>query len=665
MDWVFLFHPYLHHTGLTGLAPALALAYPLFDLALFACAMKVLFSVSARSPANRLVLLAIGAMLAGNTLFFANAAGAPDRSVEVLDNGLWLASYLLLGVAGLHPALLWTARPGDNRRTPLTARRTMAFAVATLIGPACLLGMIATTEPGGWDRTEWHHLAVPATLSGALSVLLVLRLSLVARVAQRRTLELDRRTVELDRQAGDLAEALRERQALEQQLRHHALHDPLTGLANRGLLAERMEWAFSRRDGGTRHALLLLDLDGFKDVNDTLGHGSGDELLLDVALRLRELVSPADTLARLGGDEFALFLEDVEPVQAVDLAEQIRGAMKVPLLIGGRDVYLSASIGLVQITDPRVTPQDALRDADLALYAAKRGGRDRVTPFRPEMRAAREAFTWLADGLRHALAIDQLAVHYQPVVELSSGRAVAVEALLRWTLPARGPISPAEFIPVAEETGLIIPLGAWVLRRACADARRWYDRYGISLTVNVSGRQLAEPDFADLVLRTLTEVGLPPEALILEITETVLIGSADEGAGRSLAALERLREHGVRIAIDDFGTGYSSLSYLAQLPVDILKIDRSFVPATGAASSDDHAFTRAVLQLGASRRLPAIAEGVETEEQARLLREMGCPLAQGFLFARPGPVDVVDATLAASNTELPSDDSPVGTGVRR
>ncbi|SDZ47264.1 diguanylate cyclase (GGDEF) domain-containing protein [Micromonospora pattaloongensis] len=668
LDWVFLFHPYLHQSPLAGLGPILALIYPLCDLALFAATVKLLFSASARSPANRLVLLAVGAMLAANTVYFSNAT-ATTRTVDVLDNGLWMVSYLLLGLAGLHPAMLWTARPGTNNRTPLSSRRTLAFAVATLIGPASLLGMAATTDADAWHAEEWRHLAVPALLSGALSVLLVVRLSLVARVAQHRSVELDRRTVELDQQARDLAEALEERTALEQQLRHHALHDPLTGLANRGLLAERMEWAFSRRDGAARHALLLIDLDGFKDVNDTLGHGSGDELLMEVAVRLRELAAPADTLARLGGDEFALFIEDVEPVQAAYLAERAREAIKAPLPVAGRTVYLSASIGLVQISDTRVTPQNALADADLALYAAKRAGRDRVTAYQPVMRTARETFTWVADGLRHALATEELAVHYQPVMDLATGRAVAVEALLRWTLSARGPVSPAQFIPVAEETGLIVPVGAWVLRRACTDARAWYERYGISLTVNVSGRQLAELDFADLVLRTLTDVGLPPEALILEITETVLIGSAEEGAGQALATLNRLREHGVRIAIDDFGTGYSSLSYLAQLPVDILKIDRSFVPAAEAASGDDHAFTRAVLQLGASRRLPAIAEGVETAEQADLLRDMGCPLAQGFLFARPGPVEVVAAELARTNGDRAGDDrpggSPVGSGARR
>lgn len=665
VHWVLLFHPYLHRIGLSGLALVLAVAYPLFDLVLFGGAVTQLFSARTRNQPTRLVLFAICATLAANTIYFASAAASDFRTVTISDSALWLVSYVLIGVAGLQRATLGAAEPSTRNRAPLSGRRTIAFAVATLIGPASLLVMTGTSQFGQWNSTEWGHLIVPAALSGALSMLLVIRLSFVARVAQQRSEELDRRTIELDRQARDLAEALEERKALERQLRHHALHDPVTGLANRALLSQRMEWALSRRDNTGQHALLLLDLDWFNNVNDSLGHAKGDELLVELAHRLRAAVTPADTLARLGGDEFAVFVEDIASFQARELADHLREVIRAPLRLDGRDVYLTASIGLVDIHDARITPQDALRDADLALYAAKRNGRDRVVVFSPELRTARETFTRIADGLRKALAHDGLAVHYQPVVDLSTGQIMAVEALVRWTLAGSDPVSPAEFIPVAEETGLIVPLGAWVLRRACQDTRPWHARYGISVTVNVSGHQLVEPDFADTVLRTLSEVDLPATALILEITETVLIAGGDQSE-RTLDTLNRLRDEGVRIAIDDFGTGYSSLSYLTQLPVDLLKIDRSFVPSAGEASSDDHAFTRAVLQLGASRRLPAIAEGVETPEQARLLREMGCTLAQGYLFARPSPAVVIDAALARFNTPItkPSDDSAVVTGVR-
>lgn len=664
IHWVLLIHPYLHRTGLAGLVLVLAVTYPLFDLLIFGGAITQLFRARMRNQPTRLVLFGICAMLAGNTVYFANAAASITRTVAVSDSALWLLSYVLIGVAGLHPATLGGAEPGRSARSALTDRRIIAFAVATLIGPASLLLMTGANRFGQWSSAEWGHLLAPAALSGVLSMLLVIRLSLVARVAQQRSEELDRRTMELDQQARDLERALDERQALEQQLRHHTLHDPLTGLANRALLLQRMEWAFSRRDTAAHHALLLLDIDGFNDANDTLGHATGDKLLVELAHRLRAAVTPADTLARLGGDEFAVFVEDITPTQARELADQLRDVVRAPLRAADRDIYVTASIGLVEINDARGTPQDALRDADIALYEAKRGGRDRVVVFSPDLRTARETFTRIADGLRQALASDGLAVHYQPVVDLSTGQIIAVEALARWTPADADPVSPAEFIPVAEETGLIVPLGAWVLRRACRDTRPWHARYGVSLTVNVSGRQLAEPDFADTVLCTLSDVGLPPTALILEITETVLIGGGEHSA-RTLDILNRLRAEGIRIAIDDFGTGYSSLSYLAQLPVDLLKIDRSFVPSAGEASADDHAFTRAVLQLGASRRLPAIAEGVETPEQARLLREMGCTLAQGYLFARPSPASVIDAALARFNAPIakPSDDSPVVTGV--
>jgi predicted signal transduction protein with EAL and GGDEF domain len=366
---------------------------------------------------------------------------------------------------------------------------------------------------------------------------------------------------------------------------------------------------------------------------------------------LLAVAAPGDTVARLGGDEFALFVEGIDPLHAAQLAERVRATLKTPIPVNGRPAHLSASIGLVDLTGGS-TPRDVLGNAELALHAAKAAGRDRVVGYRPELRLARETFARIADGLRDAVARGEMAVHYQPVVELLTERIVAVEALLRWT-PAAGPVPPLDFIPVAEETGMIVPLGTWVLEQACRDARGWYERYGSSVTVNVSVRQLAEPDFADVVFRILASTGLPAGALVLEVTESMLVGSAVE-ASPSLAALDRLRDKGVRIAIDDFGTGYSSLSYLTQLPVDILKIDRSFVPTDVAASGDDHAFTRAVLQLGSSRRLPAIAEGIETAEQARLLRDLGCPLAQGFHFARPGPAAQTDAAFKRLNDSVPA-----------
>ncbi|WP_433615136.1 putative bifunctional diguanylate cyclase/phosphodiesterase [Dactylosporangium sp. CA-139114] len=649
IDWMLLLHPYLHHAAIGPLALSLALVYPICDLVLFAAAVRALLSGAARNRANRLVLAGAGLLLAANTIFFAHAASGSTRDVAWLDNALWLCSYLALGLAGLHP------RPiGERSAVPaatagvVSSRRLLLFGAATLLGPAATVYRLLTTD-GSHGSGEWQHLVVPSILAAVLSVLLVTRLGGLARLAQRRQ-------AELEANGRRLQAALDERAALEDQLRHGALHDPVTGLANRALLAQRMEWSLDRADGaaaGPGHALLLLDLDRFTDLNDAHGIAFGDEVLIALAHRLRAVAAPGDTLARLGGDEFALFVEHGAAPgsheRAEQLAELLRAEVKAPLRVGGRVVHLAASIGLVHLDGQE--PREAMADADLALRAAKRGGRDRVVRYRSQLRSARETFTRISAGLRHAIERGELAVHYQPVVELPGARIVAVEALLRWT-PASGPVPPDAFIPVAEETGLIVPIGAWVLQRACRDARGWYERFGTSITVNVSVRQLADPGFADEVLTVLARTGLPATALVLEITESVFAGDADALPG----ALTRLRGHGVRIAIDDFGTGYSSLSYLNQLPVDMLKIDRSFVPS-GPASEGDHAFTRAVLQLGSSRRLPAIAEGIETAEQAEVLHELGCRLAQGYYFARPGPAEDLEAAFARLN---PARDAAAG-----
>ncbi|MFI5909235.1 putative bifunctional diguanylate cyclase/phosphodiesterase [Dactylosporangium sp. NPDC051541] len=635
IDWMVLIHPYLHRTEIGPLALGLALVYPICDLVLFAAAVRVLLSGAARNRANLLLLAGVGLMLTANTIFFAHAANGRVRDVQWLDNMLWLGSYLVLGLAGLHQRRLGGREPrrpqaGDERDV-LSTRRILLFGGATLLGPAATVYRLVTTH-GSRAPGEWRHLIVPAVLAGLLSVLLVTRLGGLARLAQRRLADLATNERRLEA-------ALVERVGLEHQLRHGALHDPVTGLANRALLTERMDWALARPERRP-HALLLLDVDRFTDVNDAHGIGFGDQVLIALAARLRAVAAPGDTLARLGGDEFALFAE-TDHERAGQLAELLRAEVRAPIAIDGRTVHLAASIGLVHIDGQ--DPQEVVADAELALRAAKRGGRDRVVRYKPELRSARETFTRISAGLRHAIERDELAVHYQPVVELPGARIVAVEALLRWT-PADGPVPPNDFIPVAEETGLIVPIGAWVLEQACRDAGTWYERFGTSITVNVSVRQLAEPDFADDVLAVLGRTGLPPAALVLEITESVFAGDADALP----EALARLRGHGIRIAIDDFGTGYSSLSYLNQLPVDILKIDRSFVP-TGPEAGGDHAFTRAVLQLGSSRDLPAIAEGIETAEQAEVLHALGCRLAQGYHFAKPGPAPHLEAAFARLN----------------
>jgi diguanylate cyclase (GGDEF)-like protein len=401
-------------------------------------------------------------------------------------------------------------------------------------------------------------------------------------------------------------------------------------------------------------ALLLIDLDGFKDVNDTLGHPVGDLLLMEVAKRLSEVHGPADTLARLGGDEFALLL-NTAPAQARATAAAALEALRPPFSApGGHQIYVTGSLGLLDLALGVADPAVALQEADLALYAAKAAGKNQVVEFHPRLRESRVRRATLVAELRSALKESRLALHYQPIVDLATGATTAVEALLRWPTTTGTFVAPGEFIPLAEETGLVVELGTQVLRDACRAARAWAGDHDVSLSVNVSGRQVTSSTFADLVLRTLTETGLPADALILEITESVLVGGGETRSAATVGRnLRRLRHHGVRIAVDDFGTGYSSLAALHQLPIDILKIDKSFVAPLDGQAGPRATFAEAILRMAESLRLTTIAEGVETAAQATALRALGCPLAQGYLLGRPVPADRVTHDLSATAVPTP------------
>ncbi|MHB8683688.1 MAG: bifunctional diguanylate cyclase/phosphodiesterase [Dehalococcoidia bacterium] len=436
-----------------------------------------------------------------------------------------------------------------------------------------------------------------------------------------------------------------ERKLLEEQLRHQAFHDPLTKLANRARFVDRLEHALERAArSDTRLAVLFMDIDNFKAVNDSLGHSAGDGVLVEVATRLQSCLRAGDTAARFGGDEFAVLIEDLtETGEANRLGERILDALRRPMQLAGKEVFVRASIGVAVGSAPQA-PNELLRDADVAMYVAKARGKARIECFEASMHDSMVRRLELVADLQRAMERHEFVVVYQPTVLLATGDMVGVEALVRWQHPERGLILPAEFIPLAEESGVISALGRWVLDTACHQTRQWQTSHsgaaGFSVAVNVSVRQLQQTSFTAEVAQALEASGLAPQDLILEVTESVMMQDIEA----TVAVLRDLKRLGVRLAIDDFGTGYSSLSYLAQFPFDILKIDKSFVDGADAEGSQIE-LTRAIIDLGRTLHLEIVAEGIERAEQLAQLQALRCDLGQGYLFAHPLRPDQIDDLL--------------------
>jgi diguanylate cyclase (GGDEF)-like protein len=563
---------------------------------------------------------------------------------QTLFNGAQVVLLATLG-GGLLAAVGWrTDRLALGQ--PGSVLLIVAVGVALILGSALIVGMMVALQLDQPLPQSLARALLPTDRAEGLAHLAQVGLGvLVAGVADAHGGMVALLLLPAGSAFQALAHHVRLRRQADERLVHRAYHDPLTGLPNRARLLDRLEQALARAGRrGEPVALLFLDLDRFKLVNDRLGHAAGDRLLIAVADRLQRCVRPGDTVARLGGDEFTILLDGLaDATESERLAAEIATALEAPFALDGQEVAITASIG-VAVAEPGriIAPADLLRDADVAMYRAKARGKARYELFEPAMGDGAREWAVLAADLRRALEQGALELAYQPVVELASGRIAAVEVLARWEDPTRGPIPPDDFVPLAEEVGLIAPLGQWVLGEACRQARAWQDALPEPpvVAVNLSPRQFQQPGLVEDVAEALRTTGLAPHLLALEITEGAMIADADE----AVATLRQLKGLGVRLVIDDFGTGYSSLTYLQRLPVDQLKVDRQFVAGLGH-DAGDAAIVTAVVGLARTLGLGVVAEGVETAEQAVRLRELGCSLGQGFYFGRPQSAEALTALL--------------------
>ncbi len=518
---------------------------------------------------------------------------------------------------------------------------------------------IAADDPDA-DLAETSYLASIGHRSMAMIPLIAAGQTIgLVEITSARECAFDEHAVELATMlAGEAAMAL-ENARLYEEIRHQALHDGLTGLANRVLFRDRVEHAAARsRRTGAQIAVLFVDLDDFKALNDSHGHARGDEVLAISARRVVDVLRPSDTAARQGGDEFAILLEDVaDEADALAVATRVAEALRQPMSIGHVEVRIAASIGVAMSGPGHESAGDLLRNADVAMYAAKGSSRGGAEIFQPSLRDGAAERAAMAARLRGVEERDELRLDYQPIVELETNRIDGVEALVRWQPPDGPVVMPTDWIGLAEESGDIVPIGRWILHEACRQARDWQIRLArpdLRMSVNLSARQFREHDIVATVRAILDETGLPPATLMLEITESGLMRRTQA----TIARLEALRALGVHLAIDDFGTGYSSLSYLERFPIDILKIDRTFVSSVGDAISP---IARAIVDLGRTLGLEVIAEGIEHIDQARWLEDLGCRFGQGFLYARPMGAAAIEALLAEGDGPArPLETSPAG-----
>ncbi len=589
----------------------ISLAYPVVDVALIAVAVRLIGVVHLRHPSYALMAGGLCSLFVADTIYgVLNSAGTFQTGG--FADAFWLGFYVLMGAAALHPA---TARPAQRRVDAPGQMSRIRLVMLCLVTMSVPLIDLIWGEP--FDKV------LTATMSMVMFVLVLGRLMGLMSLVQ-----------------------VNERRA-----RHDALHDSLTGLANRVLFTDSVAKFVTDSNEGVV-SVLFVDLDDFKTVNDSLGHQAGDELLVAVADRLRSCVRGRDLVARLSGDEFAVLLESaVDKQDAIAVAQRIQDALLVPVAVSGREVLISASVGIT--VEPRADidrPDVLLQAADVAMYRAKHKGKGRFEFFEEQMYHEAVDRLDLKSDLQLALERGQFEVFYQPIVDITDERITSIEALIRWQHPTRGMVTPDKFIPLAEQTGLIVPIGRWVMREACFQLARWQRAHPEtaprSVSVNLSVRQMHDPRLLEDVFDALSDSGLEPSRLVLEITESMLV----EETERAMRVLEQLKAMQVRIAIDDFGTGYSSLSYLRKFPVDMIKIDRSFVKEMDESATSE-ALVRTLIDLAHVLDLTTVAEGIEERSQADTLSNLQCNFGQGYLFSRPLPADQIEVLFAPVSVE--------------
>jgi len=638
------------------LSQVLNLAYPTGDLLLLWALLAMLYNHS-NIRLNKPILLlgvSIGFLIATDCIFSYQSLSGTYISGGVLDIG-WVIAYLVTGLAGLTQILSTSSQ--EITSDPTTARSHDLFdRIATYMPYLWVIGAFVLL-------LQSHSIVLPMSFSsiaiavGAMITLVLIR-QIVALVENRHLLvQLQKMMVQAQIQAGELEKAnyslkdeISIRKRAEDRLSYDALHDGLTRLPNRALFLDRLGQAieYTRRRSDHIFSVLFIDLDHFKIVNDSLGHSIGDQLLMIIGQRLRHCLRSSDTVARLGGDEFVILLENSGADGGIlHVTERIQAALSGPIQINGHDVFTTASIGVVPNLSGYIDAEEALRDADIAMYRAKALGKARVEIFNPDLRNRAVMRLLLENELRHAINHSEFELYYQPIFSLQTDSIIGFEALIRWNHPTRGLLLPAEFLLVAEETGLILPIGKWVLHQACSQISQWHKMFSgfehLSINVNISSKQFQQTDFVDQIVTILQETGIDPSILKLEITESMVI----DNASVAKEYFNRLCSLGIRLQVDDFGTGYSSLSYLQNFPIQTIKIDRSFISEIGKPGKNSD-LVRTMVMMAHDLGMDAVAEGIETEQQREELKRLMCQFGQGYLMAKPmntaGVVEILHKT---------------------